>query len=168
MQGKLQRHYQIQKEVSRCSFFRGVIESSTLERLRGKLEDDQNNILVEFEFSDNDYGHPVLTGQMETSLSVKCQRCLKSMKMPMKLAFNLLIDAIDEIAIESSLETIYSKDGTIDIYEVVEEELILGLPLVAMHEDSSCNKFWGPQDESPDLALRENPFSVLKKLKTNK
>ncbi len=166
MQHKLQRRYQIQKEVSRCSYFQGVIESRTLGRLVGKLKNDQDKIIVEFEFDDSDYGHPILKGRVETSLSVECQRCLKSMELPMKINFNLLIDAPDELAQGSGLETIYSKDGTIDIFEVVEDELILGLPLVTTHEDTSCNEFWCAQDELPDVAVKDNPFSVLNKLKT--
>ena len=166
MQHKLQRRYQIQKEVSRCSYFKGVIEFKTLERLVGKLESDLGKIMVEFEFADSDYGNPILKGHVEACLSVECQRCLKGMELPMKIDFNLLIDAPDELALESSLETIYSTDGTIDIFAVVEDELILNLPLVTTHEDTSCNEFWRSRDELPDVILKDNPFSVLKKLKT--
>lgn len=167
MQGKLQRCYQIQKEVSRGSYFQGVIEFSALARLAGKLESDQGEIMVDFEFTDSDYDCPVLKGRLETSLIVECQRCLKGMDLAMKIEFRLLIDAPDELAHESSLDTIYSDNGFIDIFEVVEEELILGLPLVAMHDDISCNGHRRSQDEIPEIAVKENPFSVLKKLKTN-
>ena len=167
MQGKLQRFYQIQKEVSRGSYFQGVIESRDLERLAGKLEGEQDNILVEFAFVDSGFDHPILKGHLETSLSVECQRCLKDMKLSMKIDFKLFIDASDDLALKSSLESIYSNDGYIDIFEVVEEELILGLPLVATHEDKSCNEFWRSQDKLAGVAVNENPFSVLKKLKNN-
>ncbi|MCH7882265.1 MAG: DUF177 domain-containing protein [Proteobacteria bacterium] len=166
MQGKLKRHYQIQKEVSRGDYFQGVIELRALLRLAGKLESDQGKIMVEFEFTASDYDCPILNGRLETSLTVECQRCLKSMDVAMKSEFKLLIDAPDELAHESSLDTIYSDNGAIDIFEVVEEELILGLPLVAMHDDISCDEYGRSQDETPDISVKENPFSVLKKLKT--
>ena len=123
--------------------------------------------MVDFEFTASDYDCPVLNGRLETSLIVGCQRCLKDMDLAMKIEFRLLIDAPDELAHESSLDTIYSDNGFIDIFEVVEEELILGLPLVAMHDDISCNEHWRSQDEIPEIAVKENPFSVLKKLETN-
>ncbi|MFV2031850.1 MAG: DUF177 domain-containing protein [Gammaproteobacteria bacterium] len=165
MQDKLQRRYQIQKEVSRGSCIQGVIESSALVRLTRKLESEQAKIVVQFEFGASDYDCPILTGHLETSLKLECQRCLKGMELPMKIEFKLLIDAPDELAHESSLDTIYSDNGFIDIFEVVEEELILGLPLVATHGDKSCNEFWRAHNVLPELAVKENPFSVLKKLK---
>ncbi len=166
MQGKLQRRYQIQKEVSRDGYFQGVIELGALVRLAGKLDSNRGKVMVEFEFNDSGYDCPVLKGRVETSLVVKCQRCLKGMDLEIKSQFELLVDAFDELAHESRLDTIYSDNGTIDIFEVVEEELILGLPLVAMHDDSSCNENWISKDEIPEIAVKENPFSVLKKLKT--
>ncbi len=166
MQGKLQRRYQIQKEVSRDGYFQGVIELGALVRLAGKLDSNQGKVMVEFEFNDSGYDCPVLKGRVETSLVVKCQRCLKGMDLEIKSQFELLVDASDELAHESRLDTIYSDNGTIDIFEVVEEELILGLPLVAMHDDSSCNENRISKDEIPEIAVKENPFSVLKKLKT--
>ncbi len=166
MQGKLQRRYQIQKEVSRGGYFQGVIELGALVRLAGKLDSNQGKVMVEFEFNDSGYDCPVLKGRVETSLVVKCQRCLKGMDLEIKSQFELLVDASDELAHESRLDTIYSDNGTIDIFEVVEEELILGLPLVAMHDDSSCNENRISKDEIPEIAVKENPFSVLKKLKT--
>ncbi len=166
MQGKLQRRYQIQKEVSRDGYFQGVIELGALVRLAGKLDSNQGKVMVEFQFNDSGYDCPVLKGRVETSLVVKCQRCLKGMDLEIKSQFELLVDASDELAHESRLDTIYSDNGTIDIFEVVEEELILGLPLVAMHDDSSCNENRISKDEIPEIAVKENPFSVLKKLKT--
>lgn len=167
MQHKLQRRYQIQKEVSRGSYFRGVIECKSLDRLVEKLKTDQGEISVEFEFADSGYDNPILKGQLETILTVECQRCLKSLKLPLKLEFKLLVDAPDELVHESNLESICSEDGAIDIFEVVEEELILGLPLIATHEDKLCNEFWRSQDDMPEVAVKENPFSVLRKLKHN-
>lgn len=166
MQGKLQRRYQIQKEASRNGYFQGDIESRALAKLVGKFASDQAKVTVNFEFADSDYDCPVLNGRLETSLRVVCQRCLKVMDLAMKIDFNLLIDAPDELAHDSTLDTIYSDNGTIDIFEVVEEELILALPLVAMHDNSSCNEHWRPQGELPDVARNENPFSVLRKLKS--
>ena len=74
--------------------------------------------------------------------------------------------AYDDLIAESLLDSIYCEDGKVDIFEVVEDELILGLPLVTMHDDMTCNEFWPDQDEDPEQAAKNNPFSVLAKLKT--
>ncbi len=166
MQEKLRRRYQIQKEVSRGGYFQGKIEVSDLTRLSDFLLSDQAKIAIEFNFSQSDYDAPMLEGRLQTSLAVECQRCLKAMEMPLQMDFKLLVNASDDVVIESSLDTIYSEDGTLDIFEVVEDELILGLPLVTMHDDEACNEFWPTQEEDPEAAAKENPFSVLAKLKT--
>jgi uncharacterized protein len=88
----------------------------------------------------------------------------------MELDFRLMIDASDEIVRQSSLDTLYSDDGYIDITEVVEDELILAVPLVAMHEDTACNEdllIKGQlTDSQSEAAVKENPFAVLQQLKT--
>ena len=166
MQEKLRRRYQIQKEVSRGGYFQGKIEVGDLARLPEFLLSDQAEIAVGFNVSKSDYDSPMLEGRLETSLTVECQRCLEAMEIPLQIDFKLLVDADDDMVAESSLDTVYSEDGTIDIFEVVEDEIIIGLPLVIMHEDVACNEFWQTREEGPGQAAKENPFSVLAKLKT--
>ena len=67
----------------------------------------------------------------------------------MDVDFRLMIDASDEMVEHSSEDTLYSDDGYIDISEVVEDELILALPLVAMHEDTACNENWRVRSYRP-------------------
>jgi uncharacterized protein len=86
--------------------------------------------------------------------------------MPLELGFSLLIDASDEIVQHSSQDTLYSDDGWIDIVEVVEDELILAIPLVAMHENRACNSNWRASAITAEPARKENPFAVLQQLKT--
>jgi len=167
MQEKLRRRYQIQKEVSRGGYYQGNIEIDDLARLSDFLLSEKAKITVEFSFNQSDYGTPIILGRLETSLTVECQRCLEKMEIPLHIDFKLLVDADDDMITESSLDTVFSEDGTVDIYEVVEDEIILGLPLVIMHEDVTCNEFWQAQEQDPEPAIKENPFSVLAKLKTS-
>ena len=171
MQDKLRRRYQVQKEVTRNGYFEGEIALSKLARLGELLHSsddghDDRKISVTFEFVRNEYDIPMITGQLRTSLELECQRCLQPMDMPLELKFELMIDASDELVRDSSLDTIYSDDGFIDIFEVIEDELILAAPLVALHEDSSCNEHWQASASEPEAAAKENPFAVLQQLKT--
>jgi uncharacterized protein len=171
MQDKLRRRYQVQKEVTRNGYFEGEIALSKLERLGQLLHPgdgghDDRKISVTFEFVRNEYDIPMIKGQLRTSLELECQRCLQSLDMPLELEFELMIDASDELLRDSSLDTIYSDDGFIDIFEVIEDELILAAPLVALHEDSSCNEHWQASASEPEAAAKENPFAVLQQLKT--
>ena len=84
----------------------------------------------------------------------------------MVVDFSLMIDASDEMVEHSSDDTLYSDGGYIDISEVVEDELILALPLVATHEDTACNENWQVAELQAETPIRENPFAVLQQLKT--
>ena len=166
MQDKLRRRYQIQKEVSRGGSYGGKIWVRDLTRLSEFLYSDDATVEVEFEFILSEYDAPIVKGRLDTSLLVECQRCLQAVEKPMLIDFRLLVDAVDELVAESSLDTIYSEDGYVDIFEVAEDELILALPLVNMHDDVACNEYWSLQEQEPEVAL-VNPFSVLDKLKIN-
>ena len=171
MRDKLRRRYQVQKEVTRNGCFEGEISLSETGRLAELLHDGETDrtdgqIAVRFEFLRNEYGIPIITGALETSLELECQRCLKAMEWPMKLDFKLLIDASDDIVSHSDEDSIFSHDGYIDIVELIEDELILAIPLVAAHENRSCNKNWQPGGNKPGTPARENPFAVLQQLKT--
>jgi uncharacterized protein len=166
MQDKLRRHYQIQKEVSRGGSYEGKIWVRDLTRLSEFLYSDDATVEVEFEFIRSEYDAPMVKGRLNVSLLVECQRCLQAMEKPLLIDFRLLVDAVDELVAESSLDTIYSEDGYVDIFEVAEDELILGLPLVNLHDDVGCNEYWSLQKREPEVAL-DNPFSVLDKLKIN-
>ncbi len=166
MQGKLKQRYQIHKEVSRSGYFQGQIDVEALSRLGELLASTAATIDVQFEFQNSDYDTALVCGEVEAELEMECQRCLQALSVPLQLEFKLLVDAADDIVQESSLDTVYSEDGLIDIFEVVEDELILALPLVAMHENNMCNEHWQTPEKDQEPAVRENPFSVLKDLKT--
>lgn len=171
MRDKLPRRYQASKEIAQRSNFEGELALVGMERLREMLYPGDaaylaGKISIRFEFARNELGVPMVRGQLLSELALECQRCLGAIALPVNLDFSLLIDASDEMVQQSGLDTVYSDDGYIDIVNVVEDELILGLPLVALHEDESCNKYWLAAESNSEVAVRENPFSVLKHLKT--
>ncbi len=172
MRDKLRRRYQVYKEVARNGYFEGEIAVSELGRLTELLHPEQPDIearkvKVEFEFVSNEFDVPMISGQLQTSLVLECQRCLQPLDMPLSLEFRLLVDASDETVRASSVETLCSDDGYIDINDVIEDELILALPLVALHEDTACNQHWQSTTASTEPAVKENPFAVLQQLKTS-
>ena len=171
MRDKLRRVYQVQKEVTQGGRFEGEIDLSELKRLGELLHfentvDPERKVVLSFEFLRSEYDIPMLAGHLQTSLELECQRCLQPLEVPMDLEFSLLIDANDEIVRHSSQDTLYSEDGYIDIVEVVEDELILAIPLVAMHEDTRCNSNWQDSASTAETVKSENPFAVLQQLKT--
>ena len=171
MSDRLRHRYHAQKEVARNGYFVGEIELTDMARLTDLLpakvgKSNPSAIRLKFGFDRNELDAPMIRGQLDTSLALQCQRCLQAMEMPVIIDFRLLIDASDELVQESSLDTLYSDNGYIDIVALVEDEILLELPLVALHENESCHKYWQASESEPEEAVRENPFSVLQQLKT--
>ena len=171
MRDKLRKRYQVHKEVTQNGSFEGEIPLSEMGRLQELLhlegaEQRERKIALNFEFSRSEYDLPMVSGRIQTRLELECQRCLQPLDVPLTLDFSLLIDASDDIVQHSSQDTLYSDDGYIDIVEVVEDELILAVPLVAMHEDRDCNSNWQTSVATGETAETENPFAVLRQLKT--
>lgn len=169
MRDKLRRRYQVHKEVTRNGYFEGEIALADLTRLHEMLYsepgDQDAGVSVRFEFVRNEFGTVTLIGQLQASLELQCQRCLKPLTVGIEQAIELMIDAGVEEIRGSSLDAIDSDEGYVDILEVVEDELILALPLVALHEDSACNEHWPVADANDDAGSKDNPFAVLRQLK---
>jgi uncharacterized protein len=165
MQGKLQQIYRVAKELGQNSHFEGSLELSQLPRLSSLVIPDDAEIRLKFEFTARLFDHPSISGHVETQLKLECQRCLEPMVLPIAIDFNLLIDASDEDVQAYQMETVYSDDGYLDLYGVIEDELILALPLISMHEEETCNTHWQPAAEPEVVVKKDNPFLVLKSLK---
>ena len=167
MRDKLRRRYQVHKEVSRNGYFEGKIPLAQLERLRGLLHaqsaDCGESVSVRFEFVRNEFDVPTVAGRLETTRILECQRCLEPMEAPIALEFGVMVDADDSVLQESGQDSIDSDDGYIDLFALVEDELILAVPLVAKHNDRSCNEHWPVADT--ETQTRDNPFAVLAQLK---
>lgn len=166
MQGRLKRSYRIASELARNDEFEGSIELSDLPRLGEQVIDTDSAIVTRFRFGRNDFGHPMISGQVGANLKVECQRCLEAMSLPIDQPFELLIDASESDTDGFALDSVYTQDGYLDVFETVEDELLLALPIIQMHENLNCNKYWKPED-APTVPAEpvNNPFAVLGTLK---
>lgn len=163
--------------------FEGRLPVSSLPRLLPLLvldddADTQHEVEYMLEFGKDEGGTPRITGSVTATLPVKCQRCMGIMALPVSTKTQLGIVATREAAqqlpepYEPLLLPISEDDDGISIASIVEDELILALPLVAMHNKEDCpqgDAFLGTKDGQEDAAAmqRENPFAVLSQLKTS-
>jgi uncharacterized protein len=121
---------------------------------------------------------PVMGGEPETWLhltsqacvSLRCQRCLQPMPVPLDVDrwIRFVRDAAQAEALDAELEDdVLELPRQLDLPELVEDELLLELPLVPRHE--VCPQPL-PQGSGPDLDVpeRPNPFAALEQLKRKK
>jgi uncharacterized protein len=167
MQGRLQQTYKISRELGTNAYFQGDMALSQMPRLSELVLPDDAVIPVTFEFNYNSYKHAIIKGHYRALLSVECQRCLEPMDTTIEQDFELLIDAAEEDINSFQLDSVFSTDGYLDVFEVIEDELILALPIISMHKDINCNKFMQTSSLQESSAETNNPFAVLQSLKGN-
>ena len=107
--------------------------------------------------------------QAEAELTMQCQRCLTPVVTPLLAERDFLFVA-DEATAEAMDEEsdadvlVISRD--FDVLSLVEDELILALPLVPRHEVCPQHLPAGAADEAFEAASeRPNPFAALAALK---
>ena len=61
--------------------------------------------------------------------------------------------------VDPAMEPILVNDGPIVLRDLVEDELLLLLPIVSTHDD--CDNGWRADLQSGDAAEKRNPFAVL-------
>jgi uncharacterized protein len=78
---------------------------------------------------------------MSGTARLVCQRCLEPLELPVETTARVgLIGAeADMSRVPDDLEPVLAREGRISVGELVEEELLLTLPIVPLHEaDEAC------------------------------
>ena len=175
------------KQIALRSFVRdevrlaGRIAVREFDRLPGVLVGDDAEVALSLDFCLDDSGRPRITGRLEADLPMFCQRCLGVVSVKIRTGFDLVVVCSEEQAkaLPKGVESLVLdlEDGTADLHQLVEDELLLSVPLVARHEDAKCHAgqvFSTAPDYSEDITGkaqegargRSSPFGVLARLKT--
>jgi uncharacterized protein len=149
----------------RC--FDGQVNLAELTRLQGLVADTEGQCTYALEFAHDDIlrvSYVELT--IETALPLICQRSLQRFLLPVSMVQRLgLIRSEEE---ESSLPEGYEpwlvpEDGMLRPLELVEDELVLAVPVVPLSPDGQAvDRDWAPTEEEISKA---NPFAALAALK---
>jgi uncharacterized protein len=111
--------------------------------------------------------------QAQAVLSLTCQRCLEPVEVLVAVDRSFRFVADEDMAAaqdEEAEEDVLALGRGFDLPELVEDELLMELPLAPRHETCPAPVKLAVADEDFDEAPaeRENPFAVLGKLKAGK
>ena len=101
-----------------------------------------------------------------TQVSLECQRCLKPVNVPLQMSRQFLFvhgeDAAAQLDADSE-DDVLAVTRALDLRELIEDELLLAMPIVPRHE--VCPEpLRAPVDDEP-LDEKPNPFAALARLK---
>jgi uncharacterized protein len=153
----------------------GRLKLAQLKRVLPLVRSDAGDVDYTLNFDIDEGGIPCIKGEVRATLTLQCQRCMEDMDYPVKTKVRLGIVASREAAerLPDKYEPLLVSADEISVASIVEDELILALPIVAMHELKDCPQgeafvaqtASGAGEEDTSAARRESPFAVLAQLK---
>jgi uncharacterized protein len=153
----------------------GEVLVSELPRLHDILEDQQGILVYRMRGGVDDQGSHFLDLSVTGHCQVRCQRCLEGMDYPVHLESRLLLRdqaSLDAEELHLDEETEFDSilaDVHLDVLGLLEDEILLSLPIAPRHEQGACQASGGgnrPLLQDQDSHQEErHPFAVLEKLK---
>lgn len=112
-------------------------------------------------------GHVVAELTVSGEAWLVCQRCLEPVHRALagESRLALVADAAGADAVPAGLDAMIVEDERVSIRELVEEELLLDLPIVPLHENpADCVQSGAPAAVPPQSDTRQTPFAQLGEL----
>jgi uncharacterized protein len=135
-----------------------------LERIAELLTQHDGVVTGSVAFS-REEGRVIAEVELAAELSVRCQRCLAPMLLPIESHSRVaLLASEDEAsAVPPELETALAPEGRMRVADLVEEELLLVLPAAPRHPEQCPD---GPRDRTQESisSPTQRPFAGLGEL----
>ena len=145
----------------------GEISLQSMARLAYLLKSSGGQVAVTLEAGIKE-NRNYIVGHLETDVRMTCQRCMESVELPLALNFRLVpVHSEAETAhLPDDFEPLLVSGRTVLLSDLVEDELILALPLIPVHADVGQCRANGYvlNKTSISPAEKSSPFAVLSTL----
>jgi uncharacterized protein len=165
----LPTHLDPRKLAQQDYLLEGELGAEHLPRLASSVESICAPLKATVRFSVDESKAKIASGSVSVSVMAICQRCLDEVKVDLHAEFAVQIiwseDKIQQVA--RNYEPWLVSDRMADLSELLEDEILLALPLVNYHPVGACtgDAFIGSVDVRDDVPEGDNPFNILKQLK---
>lgn len=165
MQKKLPDSVDFLKQVERNAFFEGAWPVSGFERLAEAVCNNQGEVTARLRFSTR-AGTPCLDGYVGAELELRCERCLEPVKQHIESDFRFGLITSEEEAdlLPKEFDPLMVSDAEQSLLELVEDELLLSLPIVARHDEECSEVLQKHKDDDEVQHDTYRPFAALKDL----
>lgn len=144
---------------------------AALERLCGALAGSEGEVSFRLDFGRDELGTDYVDVHAQAPLTMICQRTLEPFVLPVTVdnRLGLIRQERDEAGLPPGCEPLLvAGDGRLHPADVIEDELLLVLPLVPVNPDSSLPDAVtdrGAAGQGDAAEQENNPFAVLRELK---
>jgi uncharacterized protein len=153
----------------------GKVPVAEMPRLLDVLEDSQGVLEYTVRGGVDRQGVPLLDVGINGSCRLRCQRCLGALEHAVRIDARLLLrdqaslDALDSSGEDEGEFDSILADPHLDVLDLLEEEILLSLPIAPRHEPGACRAASGgdaPLRQAQGRhEERKSPFAALAELK---
>lgn len=147
---------------------RGELAGSSMTRLRELLPGGQTPlpVAIDLSFEHTTHGERLMRGAIETAVDAICQRCLGPVRIALTARPTTVLLRPGEVPGTAADEAeALVVEGALRLTELVEDELLLAMPMFPMHGEGECA---APGEGAPGGNDRRNPFVALHGLKNGR
>ena len=173
--GALPKQLDLRGLAARGVNIEGTVSPEDLPRLADSGIAIADSGSAAFDFRRDEEARYVVAVCVEAKVVMQCQRCLSDMEVSVKSASLMACVWTDEEA--AALPATYEPllvDDTADLSDIVEEEILLAIPVSPIHEkeckSAEQRAALGTDTEEPaavdETGERDSPFAVLERLKS--
>jgi uncharacterized protein len=149
------------------------VDVARLKRFADALAGDSGVVAIDLQFGVDEQGVRFANGSVATDVKILCQRCLQPMDLHVssEVSIGLVRDDEQARSLPKRYEpVIVNDDEETELIDIIEDDLLLSLPLVTYHPESQCSGLsrYETESDEEEPAPREeapNPFSILEQLK---
>jgi len=145
----------------------GTLRIADMPRLSLNVVANGDSVAVHLQFGVDEQKITYLNGHLQTKLTLQCQRCMEPFFYEIISDFVLgIVSTLDEAnALPEQYEPALATEGNLALRELIEDEIILNLPIIPRHEPDECKVKLPLADSGWEQGKGENPFHVLESLK---
>lgn len=174
MSGGLPANVNLVRLADQGTHLSGVIPLRRMTRLLTFCGSNEGVVSVELVFSrDRARDTRMLRGMVATEIATTCGRCLEPMTLALESRINFLVITPGQKSLEGQDGVIMAREP-VSLIELVENELILVMPMYPKHELDQCpakdvvgelDSQHGAPEPGPGDNGKASPFAELAKLK---
>lgn len=164
---ELPRLIDVKRLAFQGSHMKGRVALAQMSRLIELLSDVNGYVEIDWLFALDDQQRPMIQGSVLGQLSLQCQACLQPMPWTVdaKVALIILKEGQTQDDLPDGYEALSLTDTPVSLIRLIEDELILALPIVASHAACPYNKYQISESDLENNKLQKNPFQILSSLK---
>ncbi|AYC33408.1 metal-binding protein [Pseudomonas cavernae] len=169
LNGPIPPHVDPRKLADRGATLEGEMPLADFVRLCDPLAGDAGIVRAKFVFERDERKAVVIHSAIDVEVKMVCQRCLELVALPIhsECSYAVVKEGANTQSVPKGYDVLELGEGPLDLLELVEDELLLALPIVPAHDPEDCQQPAGLEEpqSSEDEVSRSNPFSVLAQLK---